>query len=152
MLFLQEDYGQGMDDPWRLYPAQARRMSDAVPEALREDHDEATRCLAIKAYRASAVMARRIVEGICIDQGYKTGVLQKRLATMRDDGKIDKRLFEWADALRVLGNDGAHAGNMPISRNDAHEVMALVEALLDYLYVFQARFEEFLRNRDASAE
>lgn len=146
MLFIQEDFGEGWDDPWRVFPPQARRMSDAVPSGLSSDHAEATRCLASKCYRATAVMARRILEGICIEQGYKKGVLKARLDQMTADGKIDPRLAQWAHGLRAVGNEGAHDDTV-ISREDAEEALALAEALLDYLYVFQARFDQFLTNR-----
>lgn len=152
-LYLQEHIGNpavndGWDDFWQAYPPQARRMSTAVPRALRADHEEARRCLQAKCYTAAAIMARRLVEGICDDQGYKSRDLYGSLRKMRDAGVIDGRLYEWADAGRQVGNEGAHASGVSVKRDDAEEVLNFVEGLLDYLYVFQARFQEFQERRD----
>lgn len=150
-LYLQEDVGSlsagGWDEHWQVYPPQARRMSLSVPKALRVDHEEAQRCLEAKCYSAAAIMARRIIEGICRDQGYQSGDLFRRLKAMRDAGAIDARLYEWADAAREVGNEGAHASDAPVTREDAEEVLNFVEGLLDYLYVFQARFDDFKERR-----
>jgi hypothetical protein len=91
VMYLQEYYGyvgagqdDGWDDYYQVYPAQARKMSSDVPRPLREDHDEARRCLHAKCYRAAVTMCRRIVEGICVDNGYtkqKDGDLFRLYAT-----------------------------------------------------------------------
>jgi hypothetical protein len=152
-LYLREHIGgplnDGWDDYWQAYPPQARKMSSAVPRNLRKDHEEARGCLQGRLYTAAAIMARRILEGICVDRGYTSGDLFNRLKKMRDDGVIDARLYEWADAGRQVGNEGAHASGVTVSREDAEEVLRFVEALLDYLYVFQVRFDEFKSRRDA---
>ncbi|MFB6615799.1 DUF4145 domain-containing protein [Streptomyces sp. NPDC056367] len=108
-LMVEEDYGQGWDgDPGVLWPAQKRPLSIHVPEALRREHEEALKCFKIKAYTATAVMVRRTLEGVCSDQGVSRKPLVKMLEQLKDEGKLDGRLLEWAQELRVLGNDGAH--------------------------------------------
>jgi hypothetical protein len=139
------------DSPWQVHPPRDRRMSTAVPKALRLDHEEARLCFRAKCYTASAIMARRIVQGICIEQGYDKRNLFDSLKAMRDAGVIDDRLYEWADAARDVGNQGAHEYGAQVSREDASEVLNFTEALLDYLYVFQARYAEFKERRDAVA-
>lgn len=147
-LFIQEYYGEqqfppdGWDDPVRLYPPPTRRLSMEVPRSLREDYAEATKCLESKAYKAAAVMARRIVEGITVEQGYDEGDLFNRLKKMKTDGVIDERLYDWADICRDVGNQGAHASKTAVERRDAQEALEFAEALLDYLYVFQEKYEE----------
>ena len=37
---------------------------------------------------------------------------------MRDKGIIESRLYEWADALRISGNEAAHGVNVTISSED----------------------------------
>lgn len=102
----------------------------------------------MKSYTAAAIMARWIVEGVCERHGYKKCVLDARLKKMRDDGVIDSRLYEWADAFRQVGNQGAHSSSTRVSHEDAQEVLAFVEALLDYLFVFRRRYEEFSKRRN----
>lgn len=69
------------------------------------------------------------------------------LEQLKNDGKIDGRLFEWAQELRVLGNEGAHFTGTGVSREDAADGLALAEAPLDYLYVLAAQFEAFKARR-----
>ncbi|SQE00602.1 conserved hypothetical protein [Parafrankia sp. Ea1.12] len=64
---------------------------------------------------------------------------------LRTQGTIDGMLVEWADALRVIGNEGAHYTGKPVSREDAEDALSFAEALLEYIYVFRKRFEEFQR-------
>lgn len=152
-LLIEEDYGDGWDgDPAVAWPKQQRPLSIQIPEALRREHEEARQCFSSKAYTATAVMVRRTLEGVCFDQGMsgagdRPKPLFKMLEQMKDEGKIDGRLFEWAQALRVLGNQGAHFTGTSVSREDAADGLALAEALLDYLYVLSAQFNAFKARR-----
>ncbi len=76
--------------------------------------------------------------------------LFKMLEQMKDEGKIDGRLLEWAQELRILGNQGAHYTGTSVSREDAADGLALAEALLDFLYVLTAQFAAFKARRTAT--
>ncbi|MBM4829588.1 DUF4145 domain-containing protein [Streptomyces althioticus] len=108
---------------------------------------EARACFSAKLYTATAVMVRRTLEGMCVDQGTSKKQLFAALGELRDSNKIEGRLFDWAQALRVLGNQGAHFSKDPVSREDAQDALELAEALLDYIYVFTAKYEEFQQRR-----
>lgn len=71
---------------------------------------------------------------------------------MQNDGLIEGRLLEWAEELRVLGNEGAHFTGRRVAREDAQDALALAEALLDYMYVFSAQFAEFKQRRAGQKE
>jgi hypothetical protein len=92
-------------------------------------------------------MVRRTLEGVCAEHGVKEKVLGSSLRMMKQKGLIDERLLEWAQALRVLGNEGAHYTGSQVSREDAADALAFAEALLDYMYVLTAKFEEFRKRR-----
>ncbi|WP_317445395.1 DUF4145 domain-containing protein [Streptomyces collinus] len=155
-LAVEEDWGQGWDgEAGVLWPKQQSSLSLHVPEALRREHAEARRCFSAKAYTAAAVMVRRTLEGVCVDQGMSSGTsrskpLFKMLEQMKDEGKIDGRLLEWAQELRILGNQGAHYTGTSVSREDAADGLALAEALLDFLYVLTAQFAAFKARRTAT--
>ncbi|SCF46460.1 protein of unknown function [Micromonospora marina] len=68
---------------------------------------------------------------------------------MRDQGLIDTSIADWADGLRVLGNQGAHYTGRKVSREDANDALDFAEALLDHIYVYKRRFEEFKKRREA---
>lgn len=130
-----------------LYPSPPRSLAPVIPDDLRRDHSEARTCFKAHAYTATVVMVRRTLEGVCHQHGITRKPLQKAFEEMRATGLIEGRLLEWAQELRLLGNQGAHFTGNSVSRQDAADALALAEALLDYLYVFSAKFEEFKRRR-----
>ena len=131
-----------------LWPSPGREMSSKIPESLRLEHKEARSCFNSAAYTATVVMVRRTLEGVCAENGVKRQPLIRALQQMQSDGLIEGRLLEWAQELRVLGNDGAHFTGRRVSREDAQDALALAEAILDYLYVFSAQFAEFKQRRN----
>ena len=141
---VREDYGRGFDGdkPGIYYPA-PRRLSHAIPRALRGEFAEARKCFDAKAYGATLVMVRRVLEGTCADQGSTKHTLADSLKELQTQGKIDGLLAEWADLLRVVGNEGAHCTGYAASVQDAEDALDFTEALLDHLYVLRARFDDF---------
>ncbi|MFI7123032.1 DUF4145 domain-containing protein [Amycolatopsis sp. NPDC049868] len=146
-LFLSEDYGGGWDEPTRVWPAPGRRLGLSVPRELRDEHEQARLCFEAKAYTAAGVMVRRTLEGVCAVKGTKKRNLFEGLREMKESGAIDERLFDWAQALRILGNQGAHYTGTQISREDAEDALDLCEALLDYMFELTAKFTAFQQRR-----
>lgn len=114
-----------------------------VPAAVSEAVAEATRCLAVQAPRAAAVMLRGALGQIVVDRGspeaQKKPNLASQLKQMADEHSLDKTLAEWASHVRTLGNAGAHPNELePVTIDEAHELSRLMAALLDYLYVMPA--------------
>jgi Domain of unknown function (DUF4145) len=149
LVFSQEEYGVdlGWSDMTRVWPGAVRPLSSAVPQPLRAEHGEARRCLDAKAYTAAVVMVRRTIEGVRAEHGVRERTLSRSLEKMREKDLLDQRLLDWAQALKVLGNEGAHYTGAQVSREDALDALALAEALLDYLYVLTAKFREFSERR-----
>jgi len=128
-------------------------MSKTIPETLRREVGEAQACFRGAAYTATVVMVRRTLEGICAEHGLKSYPLFKSLGQMKEQGLIDGRLLEWAEALRSLGNEGAHFTGNAVSREDAQDSLTFAEAILNYLYVFSEQFAEFKKRcRSPEAE
>ena len=144
----REDFGQGFgaDKPVFMYPA-PRRLSHEIPRQLRAEFDEACKCFAAKAYGATVVMVRSTLEGTAHQEGVSKRTLDDALKEMQAQGKIDGMLAEWADLLRVVGNDGAHFTGNTVDREDAEDALDFAEALLDHLYVLRKRFDAFKARR-----
>jgi uncharacterized protein DUF4145 len=134
--------GHGYDDPYVLWPERERPLNPAIPAGLREDHGEARTCFKAKAYRAAVVMVRRLLEGVCRENQIEDRNLHRALGELKARGVIDDKLLEWAHSLRAMGNIGAHYG-VTVSRQDAEDAIQLSEAILDYIYVLTAKFNEF---------
>lgn len=143
LLALQENFGNGWDTPRRVYPDDEFRLGVQVPELLRNSFGEAQKSFKVRAYTASAIMCRKTLEGLCVDKGFKSGTLATRLKDLRDAQVIESRLYEWADQLRLSGNDAAHDLAITIAHEDARDIMEFTQALLEYVYTFEARFVAF---------
>lgn len=142
----REDFGGGFSEdhnPATVYPV-PQRLSRSVPAGLRREWDEAQTCFRAKAYAACVVMVRRTLEGTCEDQGIKGKSLAASLKQLAAKGLMDKTLAQWAEALRIVGNKGAHYTGKPVAREDAEDALAFAEALLDHIYVLRQRFDQFL--------
>ncbi|MGK5444628.1 DUF4145 domain-containing protein [Micromonospora sp. URMC 105] len=132
------------------YPAQ-RQLSLDVPTELRREFEEARTCFEAKAYTAAVVMVRRTLEGIGVDNEITERPLARQIERMKSEGLIDQSIAEWADSLRVLGNQGAHYTGRQVSREDANDAIDFAEALLDHIYVYKKRFEEFKKRNVAKS-
>jgi hypothetical protein len=65
------------------------------------------------------------------------------LAKLQADGVIEKNLFEWAEALRITGNEAAHGVGTQILRADCEDILEFTEALAQYVFTYQDRFTRF---------
>jgi hypothetical protein len=100
----------------------------------------------------AAIMCRKTLEGICSAHGVKTsGSLAVQLKKLKDNGTIENRLFEWAEALRTTGNEAAHGVELVISAQDAQDTLEFTDALIQYVFTYRDKFEAF-KNRRAKAE
>jgi hypothetical protein len=149
-LVLQENYGNGWDEPYQLYPAQDTRVNPGLPAPIQSAYGEALACLKAKAFTAAAIMCRKTLEGVCAEHGVSARTLVKGLKEMKERGVIETRLFEWADALRIAGNEAAHDINMEVSKEDARDMIEFTNALLEYVFTFRNRFEQFKKRREKS--
>ena len=74
-------------------------------------------------------MCRKTLEGICIEHKIKERNLANSLKKMKDQGIIESRLFEWADTLRISGNEAAHDLDVTVASDDARDIMEFTKAL-----------------------
>jgi len=63
----------------------------------------------------------------------KKANLHEILEYMKEAGKIDNKLWEWAQSLRHVRNSASHFNDEMVTRQDADDCLAFNEALLDYL-------------------
>jgi len=143
----QDEAGEAF--PVEVWPRGPRTLDEQIPAGIRQSVTEARNCFGAGSYLATAVLVRRSIEGLCADQGANHKTLHRALQDLVGREVIDARLLEWADGLRVLGNIGAHFTKQSVSKQDASDAIDLIEALLDYVYVFTAKFEEFKTRRDS---
>ncbi len=136
-------------------PSNAIRFPHYVPKAIRQDYEEAC-SISDQSPKASATLARRCLQGMIRDfWGIKKNRLVDEIADLQ--GKIPASQWAAIDALRKIGNIGAHMEKdvntiIDVDPGEAERLIMLIELLVDKWYV--ARHEEttLLENIVADSE
>jgi hypothetical protein len=143
--------GDEWDTPFAIFPQGDIRINPRAPVEIRSAFQEACTCYRSHAYTASSIMCRKTLEGVCSAHGVEEQNLSASLRKMRELTLIDDRLFEWSDALRMVGNEAAHGVKGEISQPDAKDAIEFTNAILDYLFSYRDRFEQFKKRRADAA-
>jgi len=121
--------------PWKQMPE-----SPAIPSDVATATWEAEVSTAAGAFNASATMARRALEALCIEQGATAkGTLHSKIGELRVAGKIPASLLDMAAQVKTDGNTGAHPQLGEVAREDAESLLAFLTEMLDHVYVLPAR-------------
>ena len=134
---------------WNLLPESiASILPGYVSEAIKEDYYEA--CV-IKdlSPKASATLARRCLQGMIRDfWGISKSRLQDEIEAIKD--KVDPETWSAIDAVRSIGNIGAHMEKdvnviIDIEPDEASLLIGLIENLIEDWYV--TRYNRRQRNQ-----
>ena len=133
----------------KLYPVNEGQLLsvEALPALISETYEQAKKCYEQNLFEPSVIMSRKCLEGICLDLEAKGKNLSKKIEFLRDEDKIDKNLFDWANQLRLIGNDAAHDFNIKITSHDAKDTIIFLNALLLYIYTLNKKFLSFQKRR-----
>lgn len=116
----------------------AKKFPDYIPKAIRQDYEEACAILTLSP-KASATLSRRCLQGMIRDfWGINKPTLNKEIDELKD--KIPADLWSSIDALRQLGNIGAHMEKdtniiVDIDSNEANSLIRLIELLMKEWYI-----------------
>ena len=91
------------------------------------------------------------MEGVCKYHSTKGNSLVNGLKELKNKGIIDDRLYQWGEELRKHRNIGAHATEENISKDDAKDLLDFAQAICDYVFVLNARFNRFMERKDKTA-
>jgi hypothetical protein len=116
-----------------------------IPKEMRETLDEAKVCFQLKCYRASAAMARRCVEMACCEKKAEGASLAEKIDDLEAKRLIPSHVTVWAHALRCGGNDAVHSEESVVGSQEAESLLALVEQLLEQLYVHTQVAEQMIQ-------
>ncbi|MGY0535942.1 DUF4145 domain-containing protein [Nocardioides sp. YJ-D4] len=127
------------------WPAPGMGILDKQVDAgVASAYDEGMRCLSIGANRAAAVMFRSSLSLFVKDKGSekakKERHLKNALKHMKDDGDLHKSLWDWADHLNQLGNEGAHPEDYDdVTADEAEGLGKFVRHLIRHEYEMPAQ-------------
>ena len=111
-----------------------------VPAHIAAAASEAHRGESVDNHMSAILMARTVIEATAKDKGITERGLQKKIEILVEKGHIRPHIKEVADEVRHFGNDMAHGDiTIPVDQNDAVEVLALMDEILNEVYQGPAR-------------
>lgn len=125
-----------------------------LPPKILASLEEAVACHSAKAFRASALMVRRVLEEVCEDKAATGKNLKERVAALRSVAVIPDELFDAADELRILGNDAAHVEAKDydaIGQAESELAIDLAKELLKAVYQYTSLVARLKALRKQSA-
>lgn len=150
MLFQDDFNNWTYDRAERLWPAPtAIELSQSIPERIRQDIKAAQKCIAHGIWSAAVVLCGRAVERLATERA-PGKTLAQGLAELKNQGVIDDKLFQWADALRKERNLGAHATDEEVTKENAADVLAFTVAIFEYVYTLSEKYAEFVARKSGT--
>jgi hypothetical protein len=145
-------------DVVRVYPEPPKVFTSyRIPRTLSQSLIEADRSLQAGANIAACVMLGRALEALCRDNlepketrvageaepKRKRIMLGSGIKELRERKVIDDRLYDWSESLAAMRNLAAHPEDITVSRQDAEDLQAFVNAITEYVYDLTDRYNEF---------
>lgn len=137
-------------ETWNLIPpSSAKVFPDYVPRVIRDDYVEACKISGLSP-KASATLSRRCLQGMIRDYWkIAEARLIDEIKTL--ENKVDAQTWAAIDAIRKIGNIGAHMEKdinviVDVDPNEAQVLIELIELLLKDWYVARHDREERLKN------
>jgi len=154
-MIFHQDWEQWDDEyeipaPRIIYPSDTKVFGGQIPTPVRIAFEEAETCFKAGAHTASPLMCRRCLEAIAHDQNATGNGLIGKIKDLESKGIITKDFVDWFDMLRQVGNQAAHDVNAAVGLSDAKDTLDFTHAILEFIYTYRQRFDEF-RNRRAKA-
>jgi hypothetical protein len=134
-----------MPQPGTYYPTSVPNpeYSPNLPPDVAQDARDAHRCFAIGAWRASASMARRAIQGACLDkQAPADKKLVQQIEWLEEQRLITPQMKDVAHTIRLGGNAGAHPdadGLKDVDEGDAQRLLEFLEDFIRYVYEIPGR-------------
>lgn len=126
---------------WQLKPqSPAILQPDYIPKQIRNDYEEACSILSLSP-KASATLARRCLQGIIHDfWGITKSTLNEEINELKNQNRVDASTIDSIDAIRKIGNIGAHMEKdvnliIDIEEAEAEILIKLLEDLFQDWYV-----------------
>jgi hypothetical protein len=124
---------------WDLIPrSKAKIFPTYVPTLIRQDYEEA--CLILNdSPKASATLSRRCLQGMIRDfWGISKNRLIDEINAIKD--KVDPLIWDSIEAVRKIGNIGAHMEKdiniiIDVEPHEAELLLQLIELLVDEWYI-----------------
>lgn len=134
---------------WTLKPQSlAKPLPDYIPQAIRKDYEEACSIVSLSP-KASATLARRCLQGMIRDFWEVSGKRNLFEEINAIEHKVDSSVWKAIDAVRTIGNIGAHMEKdiniiIEVEKDEADLLIQLIELLLEEWYINRHQREQRL--------
>ncbi len=135
-------------DEWQLIPpSSAKKFPDYIPRAILENYEEAYLICDLSP-TASATLSRRCLQGMIRDfWEISRRTLFDEITEIKD--KVEPAIWEAIEAVRTVGNIGAHMENdinviINVEPQEAQQLLGLIEILLQDWYVAKEEKKQHL--------
>jgi hypothetical protein len=152
VFFIEDRFSEGpgeyfeYQDTRVLYPIVSAINEEGIPDNVISSYKEAVQCYSAGLYDSCVIMCGKCLHAICNEFGVSSKKpLNTQLGELHKSGHIDQRIFQWAEQLRLIRNEGAHSPG-PIDRLDALDSIEFLELVMNYLFTLTRRFDA-LKNR-----
>jgi len=131
----------------QIYPPVRRAVDYKLPSKVEQAYQEALKCESAEAWLATAVMVRRTLEAVGREFDPSVRSPAAGLLAMKEKGIISEEIANWGDALRFLGNIGAHPSDEEISAQDAKDALEFMGAIIETIYHLRPKFQAMKERR-----
>jgi hypothetical protein len=110
-----------------------------VPPDIAKAYNEARECMSVAAYTAAAMLCRKILMHVAVEEKAKENLTFKQYVNyLVDNNFVPPKGRGWVDKIREKGNDVNHE-LVFASREDATDLIGFIEMLLKFNYEFPAK-------------
>lgn len=133
---------------WFKPNSTAIQFPEYIPQAIRNDYEEACAIVSLSP-KSSATLSRRCLQAMIRDfWGIKESTLYKEISQLQ--GKVPATQWQVIDALRQIGNIGAHPEAdvnqiIDIEPEDATKLISIIELLLKQWYINRHEEQELYK-------
>lgn len=115
---------------------------DHLPPHVSSLYDETRNCMAIGAYTAGAMAARKILMNVAVSHGAAAGASFKSYVDfLANGGFVPPNGKAWVDHIRDKGNEANH--EIPsLTKQDLTDLIVFIEMLLKFIYEFPNRLNK----------
>ena len=132
-------YGISIKEGPHLLPRGVPQPMTGLPDEIQQDRREAWSCYYGGDLRASVIMGRAAIQRAVRNLNANVDGLKAEINDLRQRGVITTFLKEWADEVRIAGDDAAHPEGMAaISQAEAEESLTFMDAFLDHAIALPA--------------
>ena len=104
-----------------------------IPQNIINTFEQAITCHSTGCFVASAIMVRRTLEEVCVNQGTKGNNLKERIEDLESKITISKEFLDGMNELRILGNDAAHVEAKEYENISKEETTIAIECAKEIL-------------------